>query len=745
MRLSERFQIRSIQAKIILWAALCVVGVSVAIIVYATLSLYDTARRSARDQVIAGASPQISAITAQFDKTLDMAHTLAHILTGLQSETDHWSPEQVGTVIKSALGSSDGPLVGAYVVWEPPTLDEQEDDQAGDVEDDVEGGQFVNVDGRLVAYVIKDRDGQIHLAPVGAEQAEKLIGYYQESAGAMQANVFEPRPQAIRGSEIPVISFVAPLVDDAQFLGIVGLDLDMDFFQRRVDEATVYEDFGQMAVFSPAGVLAAAKGRPEWVGMRVQDVYEDFDARAALEQDQEYVETAGDFLQVVLPIAFDSAVKPWRVGFWVPWDQATARENQLKWQFVGIGVFFTLLALGALWYVSGLVVKPITQITEVARSVAEGNLSVSVQVQQKDETGVLADVFNQMVFQLRDMLRSEQEQREYLEISVREYVAYMDEVAQGNLSARLDVVGYGSGEDPLIVLGRSLNEMTASLQQMIRRIQEAANDLSASSSEILAATTQQASGASEQSAAISQTTTTVSELKTIAEQSVSRAQEVAGASRRTVEVSQQGIETVDETIASMREIKARVESIAENILALSEQTQQIGEIIATVNDIADQSNMLALNASVEAARAGEYGKGFAVVAQEVRNLAEQSRQATAQVKTILSDIQRATNATVMATEEGTKGADEGVALAAQAGETIEQLAGVIEESAQAAMQLVAGGRQQASGVEQVSLAMQNINQATAQSLASTREAERAAQDLNGLAHRLSEIVARYQL
>jgi methyl-accepting chemotaxis protein len=283
------------------------------------------------------------------------------------------------------------------------------------------------------------------------------------------------------------------------------------------------------------------------------------------------------------------------------------------------------------------------------------------------------------------------------------------------------------------------------LQAILVQVREAAGDLSAAASEILAATTQQASGANEQSAAISQTTTTVDELKTIAEQSVARAQEVAGAARRTVEVSHAGREAVEETMGSMTHIKTRVEGIAENILALSEQTQQIGEIIATVNDIAAQSNILALNASVEAARAGEYGKGFAVVAVEVRNLAEQSRQATAQVKTILSDIQKATNATVMATEEGTKGVEEGARLAERAGEAIEQLAGVIEESAQAAAQMVAGGRQQATGVEQVAVAMQSINQATVQSLASTHQAEKAAQDLNGLAHSLAEIVEQYQV
>jgi methyl-accepting chemotaxis protein len=333
-----------------------------------------------------------------------------------------------------------------------------------------------------------------------------------------------------------------------------------------------------------------------------------------------------------------------------------------------------------------------------------------------------------------------------MQTMIEKCAAHMTEVGRGNLTARLILDGEErSIDDPLIALARQLNEMTISLQQMILQIRTAADNLNSASGEILSATTQQASGASEQSAAITQTSTTVDEVKTIAEQSSVRAQEVANAAQRTVDVSRSGQRAVQDTIESMGQIKERVEGIAENILALSEQTQQIGEIIATVNSLASQSNILALNASIEAARAGEHGKGFAVVALEVRNLAEQSRQATAQVKTILSQIQKATNATVMATEEGAKGVDKGVALAAQTRTAIEQLAGVITESAQAAVQMVAGGRQQATGIEQIALAMQNINQATVQSLASTRQAEKSAQDLNDLAHSLAQTVAQYQV
>jgi len=347
---------------------------------------------------------------------------------------------------------------------------------------------------------------------------------------------------------------------------------------------------------------------------------------------------------------------------------------------------------------------------------------------------------------LEQRMAAEQEQRQHVQNMVEMYVNHMAEVAQGRLDVQIPVNGNGRGNnDPLIVLGRNLNDTVTSLQQMTLQVRDVANNLNSASSEILAATAQQALGTSEQSAAINQTTATVDEVKVIAEQSVARVQQVANTSQRTVEVSRAGKQAVQDTIRSMAKIKTRVEGIAENILALSEQTQQIGEIITTVNDIAAQSNMLALNASVEAARAGEYGKGFAVVAVEVRNLAEQSRQATAQVKAILSDIQRATNATVMATEEGTKGVDEGVGLAAQTQQVIEQLSAVIEESAQAATQVVAGGRQQATGIEQIGLAMQNINYATVQNLSSTRQTEQAARELNELAGRLTKVVAQYQL
>jgi len=339
---------------------------------------------------------------------------------------------------------------------------------------------------------------------------------------------------------------------------------------------------------------------------------------------------------------------------------------------------------------------------------------------------------------------SEKEQRQFLLNIVEQFKTAMAEVARGNLTVRVPVYERGP-DDPFADLGRSLNETIAGLQQIASQVRQGAENISATAAEILAATTQQAAGASEQSAAIAQASTTIDEVRSIAEQTAQRAQGVAELSRRTTEVSHAGQQAVADTIAGMQDIRQKVEAIATGILSLSEQTQAIGQIIATVNEIAAQSNMLALNAAVEAARAGEAGKGFAVVAGEVRALAEQSRAATAQVRDILTEIQRGVNAAVMATEEGMKGADGGMRLTQEAGAAIRRLAESINESAEAAVQIAAAATQQVAGMEQIALAMQNIHQVTAQTVAATRQSERAAQDLNALAGSLAAAAGQYRL
>jgi hypothetical protein len=162
-------------------------------------------------------------------------------------------------------------------------------------------------------------------------------------------------------------------------------------------------------------------------------------------------------------------------------------------------------------------------------------------------------------------------------------------------------------------------------------------------------------------------------------------------------------------------------------------------ITRSVNDIADQSNMLALNATIEAARAGEQGKGFAVVAQEVRTLAEQSKLATAQVQAILGEIQRATAAAVLATEEGSKAVEDGVARARRAGDSITRMDATIRQTALFADAIADSLREQHMGMDQIAQAMADVTGSSAQIAAGAADTQNAAEAMSRLAAQLAHV------
>jgi methyl-accepting chemotaxis protein len=332
--------------------------------------------------------------------------------------------------------------------------------------------------------------------------------------------------------------------------------------------------------------------------------------------------------------------------------------------------------------------------------------------------------------------------------------ALLDLQLQSNSSLRGEIVGGTDQAGRQIIVASLIAILLAlvlvfylsrDMRHVTGEIRQGASSVSTASDEILAAVAQQSSGATEQSAAIAQTTATVSQVKASAEAAVEMALVVSETAREASRVAGEGVQAARDAAAGMADLREKVESIAENILALSEQSQRIGEIIATVNDLADQSNLLALNAAIEASRAGEQGRGFAVVATEIRNLAEQSKAATAQVRTLLGDIQRATNATVLSTEQGTRGVDNGMLLVEQTGQTIGELAHVIDQASDSAHQIAASVRQHSVGMEQVAAAMVNINQATTNNLSATADTRKAAERLTTLAGGLTRTVAQYKV
>ncbi len=320
-------------------------------------------------------------------------------------------------------------------------------------------------------------------------------------------------------------------------------------------------------------------------------------------------------------------------------------------------------------------------------------------------------------------------------------IDFVTKVGHGDLTQEVTI----HGKDELAVLGQHLNEMAGRLKSMARTTRETAESVHAATAQIRASTQQQSASVAEQLAAVEQTTATLSEITESGAQINRRAQDVAHGAQTVATSSHSGMKAVDDTIQAMDAIREQAEAVAENIVMLSERTQAIGEIIVTVNDIAERCHLLALNAAIEAAAAGEHGRTFSIVAGEIKSLADQSKEATAQVRSNLSEIQHGINASVMLTEEAVKRVAAGKRQTDATQSTIRTMAENIQESVLAFQQIVAGTNQQQIGLEQVIQALQNIREASSQTAAGTRQLEGAAANLNNLGQGLVEAVRNYRV
>lgn len=373
----------------------------------------------------------------------------------------------------------------------------------------------------------------------------------------------------------------------------------------------------------------------------------------------------------------------WSLLVQAPVSRAFAPARSLATRIVGAAVLLLILVGLTAFVLATTISKPMTMLAEHAAGVSQGDLTGNVPTtRRKDEIGQLTDSFSSMV---------------------------------------------------------------ANLRAQTAQILEGINVLAASASEISTTSAQLASSASRTATAVTQTTTTVAEVKQAAKVVNERAQKVAETATHVVRVSEEGQKATEETVERMNQISDQMTSVGETVVSLSQSSQAIENIIAAVNDLTEQSNLLAVNAAIEAARAGEHGKGFAVVAQEIKALADQSREATRQVRSILEDVRKSIAAVVMATEQGIKSVESGVEQSQLAGEAIQALTDGVSEASRSATVIVASTEQQFVGVDQVSSAMANVELAMKQNVDGTYQLEQEAGRLQEVGVMLKDLVGNYKI
>ncbi|WP_153721849.1 methyl-accepting chemotaxis protein [Sporosarcina cascadiensis] len=398
------------------------------------------------------------------------------------------------------------------------------------------------------------------------------------------------------------------------------------------------------------------------------------------------------------------------------------QQNQVEKQVEGytnaaILLMVVLIVLGLIGsiiitiIISRLISRPVQQMTSALNKVSAGNFALDeVTIKNRDEIGDMATALNSMVADLRGIIQRAKDSASQLAVQ-----------SEG-LSA--------SAEESL-----AASEMVAEISEKNLQTSEAQTHI------------------------VSQSTASMEEMITAIDQITEDNEEMLGSSEDVARLVKEGSSLMNETTDQMNNISQTIGDSMVTINELAARSENIRNVTAMITNIAEQTNLLALNAAIEAARAGEHGKGFAVVADEVRNLAEQSKQSTQEIGRMIDTIIEDVTKVVASTDEGHKRVEEGLAstektnavfasiehATSDVSEKVSTVSAAIEEIRAMTDEVAAGSKRVEELAIQASAEAQSTSAATEEQLAANEEITSSSQTLAVLAEQLQSDMGRFQV
>ena len=355
------------------------------------------------------------------------------------------------------------------------------------------------------------------------------------------------------------------------------------------------------------------------------------------------------------------------------------------------------------------IMNPLNRIMMTVKQIGEGNYESRTSLTGGDELSELGQAFDQMLNERVNALVQAERENEQLNDSIISLLQAVSQLSQRDLTVKVPVT-----EDVTGPVADALNLLTSETANVLQGVTQISEQVAAASDTVKAQSDTVIAVADTERRAVEQTATDLAAAAKTMQQIAQLAQTCNAAAETAIKTTQTALQTVTSTVSGINSTRDTIRETEKRIKRLGERSQEISGVVNLINTIAERTHILALNASMHAASAGEAGRGFAVVAGEVQRLAENAREATSQIATLVSNIQIETADTVNAMNVAISQVVDGSRLAEQAGDQMKRTQETTTELVVAVQQIASRSQEQARVSNELLDRAQQIQQSTRQ-------------------------------
>ncbi len=715
----------SVKNRVSFGAGLCVFITAFIIIIVTVFGIRGSMIKSGEAEMIAVSDLNVTKIQSKINSVLDVATTLAGTFSAVRDDTIQLDLERGMVIDIMRVVLEDYPqLSSVFTCWESDGFDNNDANHTEDAGHDTTG--------RFSVSIVRESDGKFKVNSLLADPTRSPDGspgnWYIGPKETLKGFISDPFEIVSQGEKVMVTTLTVPIIANDQFYGVVGIDMQLDFVQEMADSMKEGHENWQLIVLSNNDIIAGFMGKPEMIGKRMKDIHDDvhkdFTNIKSNHDEKEETTVKGDFLDITKLIIIRGTDTDWSAHITVPRDDYIAPVISLMWKMVLTGLFCVVVALYILRYMVSEFVGPVSGIVQLAKALANGDLTQRLKMNRKDEIGELAGALDDSCSYLSKVIGNIKQNAEMHAAASEEMSAVSTEMATSTeeMSTQAETVA-GATEQ----MSASINSMASAAEEM------SVNILSVSST-------------------AEQMSLNMNSVASSIEQMSASIEEVALTAKDGSTIAQQAMEMSDTTTNTMGE--------------LGKAATEIGEVTNLIKRIAQQTNLLALNATIEAAAAGDAGKGFAVVANEIKELANQSGQAANAIAKRVEGVQENTQSAVDAivgiadiiqkvnessstitrsVAEQTSTSNEISGNVQQTSIGITNIATSIAELARGANDVSKSAGEAARGVSEVSANILGLSKAVGGSNTGAQQVHTTSKELAGIAAHIQEMMNEFKV